>query len=239
MSRLRTALVFAGAFLAATSAVASADVPAGTSVHIGITTNALFRGVSQTSDSDFYHMGGKTGMATSTTTADDDVFATALYGGVDYQHASGFYAGAAATTVDIPGADAVLRVDGFGGYRQQLQSGLRWDAGAIVYTFPGEGDFNFWEVYAGLGYGPVGGKVWYDPVNHDTYYQATFDFDVGSGLDLSLYAGHYALDTGPDYTDFGVRISKAFGGLRVGAGLADTDIDNAIPYLYVTYRLPH
>ena len=229
---------FAGALLAAASAAAVADVPEGTSVHVGITTNPVFRGVSQASDHDFYHMGGKTGMATTPTAAADDVIAPALFGGVDYQHASGFYAGAAATTVDIPGADALLRVDGFGGYRQQLQSGLRWDAGAIVYTYPGEGDFNFWEVYAGLGYGPVGGKVWYDPVNHDTYYQATFDFNVGSGLDLSLYAGHYALDTGPDYTDYGVRISKAFGGLRVGAGLVDTDIDSAIVYAWLLYRFP-
>lgn len=50
-------------------------------------------------------------MGTSATTDSDDVFAPALYGGVDYQHASGLYAGAAATTVDIPGADALLRVD--------------------------------------------------------------------------------------------------------------------------------
>jgi uncharacterized protein (TIGR02001 family) len=234
MIRLPTA-VFAGVLLAVASAAAIADVPEGTSFHVGVTTNPVFRGVSQTSDHDYYHMGGKTGMGTSTTTADDDVFAPALFGGVDYQHASGFYAGAAATTVDIPGADALLRADGFGGFRQQLQSGLRWDAGAIAYTYPGEGDFNFWEVYVGLGYGPAGGKVWHDPVNHDTYYQATYDLDAGSGVDLSLHVGHYELDTGPDYTDYGVRVSKAFGGLRVGAGLVDTDIDNAIPYLYVLY----
>lgn len=230
--------VVAGAFLAAAATGAVAEASEGPSAHVGITTNPVFRGVSQTSNHDFYHRGGKTGMATSSSTADKDVFAPALFGGVDYQHASGFYAGAAATTVDIPGADAPLRVDGFGGYRQQFQSGLRWDAGAIVYTYPGEGDFNFWEVYTGLGYGPAGGKVWHDPVNHDTYYQATLDFDVGSGVDLSLHAGHYALDTGPDYSDFGVRVSKAFGGLRVGAGLVDTDIDNAIVYAWLLYRFP-
>jgi hypothetical protein len=59
---------------------------------------------------------------------------------------------------------------------------------------------------------------------------------MGSDIQLNLTAGHYSLDVGPDYEDYGVWLSKAFGGLTVGGGLADTSLDSAIVYLYLSYR---
>jgi uncharacterized protein (TIGR02001 family) len=197
--------------------------------------------VSQTSDQNFYHRGGMNGMTgnkhnVSTTTTDDSVFAPALYGGYDYLHSSGLYAGVYATTIDIPDFDAFARVDGSAGYFHQFDSGWRVDGGAVVYVYPGESGSSFWEVYAGAGYGPVSGKVWHDPVNDNTYIQGRLNFDMGSDIQLNLTAGHYSLDVGPDYEDYGVWLSKAFGGLTVGGGLADTSLDSAIVYLYLSYR---
>ena len=246
MTGLRRA-AFAGAFLAAasTGAVVADEVPEGASVYVGVTTNSLFRGVSQTTDQDFYHRDGMSAMtgnkhstATTTTATDDEMFAPALYGGIDYLHGSGLYASVYATSIDIPGFDAFARVDGSAGYLHRFDSGWRIDGGAVVYAYPGETGSNFWEVYAGAGFGPVSGKIWYDPVNDNSYIQGRLNFDMGSDLQLNLTAGHYSLDTGPDYEDYGVWISKAFGSLTVGGGVADTSLDSAIIYMYLSYRFP-
>jgi uncharacterized protein (TIGR02001 family) len=224
-------------------AVAADVVPEGPSAYVGVTTNNLFRGVSQTSDQEFYHSGGMGGMTgnkhsttTTTTTTDEDMFAPALYGGFDYLHGSGLYAGVYATSIDIPGFDAFARVDGSAGYFHRFDSGLRIDGGAVVYVYPGESGSSFWEVYAGAGFGPVSGKVWYDPVNDNTYIQGRLNFDMGSEVQLNLTAGHYSLDVGPDYEDYGAWLSKDFGGLTVGGGVSDTSIDSAIIYMYLSYR---
>jgi len=230
--------------LLAAGAVVADEIPQGASVYVGVTTNSLFRGVSQTSDQDFYHSGGMGGMTgnkhstTTTTTADDDMFAPALYGGFDYLHGSGLYAGVYATSIDIPGFDAFARVDGSAGYFHRFDSGWRIDGGAVVYVYPGESGSSFWEVYAGAGFGPISGKIWYDPVNDNTYIQGRLNFDIGSDVQLNLTAGHYSLDVGPDYEDYGAWISKAFGGLTVGGGVSDTSIDSVIVYMYLSYRFP-
>ena len=221
-------------------AVAADVVPEGPSAYIGVTTNNLFRGVSQTTDQEFYDRGGLSGMTgnkhSTTTTTDDDMFAPALYGGFDYLHSNGLYAGVYATSIDIPEFDAFARVDGFAGYLHRFDSGWRIDGGAVVYVYPGESGSSFWEVYAGAGFGPVSGKVWHDPVNDNTYIQGRLNFDMGSDLQLNLTAGHYSLDTGPDYEDYGAWLSKDFGGLTVGGGVSDTSIDSAIIYMYLSYR---
>jgi hypothetical protein len=195
--------------LLAAGAVVADEVPEGASVYVGVTTNSLFRGVSQTSDQDFYHrdgMGSMTGgkhTTVTTTTIDDEMFAPALYGGFDYRHSSGLYASVDATSINIPGFDAFARVDGSAGYFHRFDSGWRIDGGAVVYVYPGESGSSFWEVYAGVGYGPISGKFWHDPVNDNTYYQGQLNFDMGSAIQLYLTAGHYSLDAGPDYEDFG------------------------------------
>jgi hypothetical protein len=230
--------------VAANTAVASPDVPEGASVYVGITTNSIFRGVSQTTDQSFYHEGGMGGMTgkggkssmVNSSSVDNEVFAPAVYGGLGYFHSSGLYAGIDATSVDIPGFDAFARVDGYAGYQHQFDSGWRLNAGGIVYTYPGESGSNFWEVYLGTGYGPIDVQVWRDPVNDNTYYKGQLHYNLGSGFRVYLTAGHYSLDAGPDYSDFGVRLSRTVGGWMFGGGIADTTLDSPIPYLWVQYR---
>lgn len=237
MSSLR-GVVFVGALLVAGVAGAE-ELPEGASAYVGVTTNSIFRGVSQTADSEFYHRGGMNGMSTGTPKASDDrMFAPAVFGGLDYRDASGFYAGLAGTGVNIPQSDAVLRVDGFGGYWHRFASGLALDAGAVAYVFPGQTRDDFWEFYIGLGFGPVSGKVFHDPVNDNTYYAGALNFDIGSGVELELHAGHYARDVGPDYDDYLVGVARSFGGWRLGAAVVDTSIDDAIVYAWVRYRFP-
>jgi hypothetical protein len=241
---MRRTSLCAALLATATAAAASDEIPVGPSVYFGVTTNSIFRGVSQTTDQNFYHRGGIDSMTghgrttVSTTGVDDQVFAPAVYGGFNYLYSSGLYAGVEATSVDIPGFDAFARVDGSAGYRHNFDSGWRLNVGAIAYAYPGESGSNFWEVYAGTGYGPASVQVWHDPANHNTYYQGQLHYDIGSGVQFYLTAGHYSLDLGPDYNDFGARLSKSFGGLTVGGGVADTTLDSPIPYLWLQYRLP-
>jgi len=240
---LRQTSLCTALFVMTTAVAMGEDIPEGPSLYVGVTTNGIFRGVSQTTDQTFYHrdgmssMTGRSRMTTTTSTStDNDVFAPAVYGGFDYLHSSGLYGSVDATSVNIPGVDAFARVDGSAGYLHTFNSGWSLDVGAIAYAYPGESGSNFWEVHAGTGYGPVSVHVWHDPANHNTYYQGQLHYDIGSGVQLYLTAGHYSLDLGPSYSDFGLRLSKSFDALMIGGGIADTTLDDPIPYLWMQYR---
>lgn len=240
---LRQTSLCTALFVMTTAVAMGEDIPEGPSLYVGVTTNGIFRGVSQTTDQTFYHrdgmssMTGRSRMTTTTSTStDNDVFAPAVYGGFDYLHSSGLYGSVDATSVNIPGFDAFARVDGSAGYLHTFNSGWSLDVGAIAYAYPGESGSNFWEVHAGTGYGPVSVHVWHDPANHNTYYQGQLHYDIGSGVQLYLTAGHYSLDLGPSYSDFGLRLSKSFDALMIGGGIADTTLDDPIPYLWMQYR---
>jgi len=240
---LRRTSLYAVLFVMTTAVAMGEEIPQGPSLYIGVTTNSIFRGVSQTSDQNFYSSGGMTSMtghgrmsSSTTTTTDTDIFAPAVYGGFDYLHSSGLYVGIDATSINIPGFDAFARVDGSAGYLHNFNSGWSIDVGAVAYVYPGESGSNFWEVYGGVGYGPVSGYVWHDPDNNNTYYQGRLHFDIGSGVQLYLTAGHYSLDLGPSYDDYSIRLSKSFGGWTVGGAVVDTTLDDPIPYAWVQYR---
>lgn len=74
----------------------------------------------------------------------------ALQGGFDVSFPSGFYAGVWASSIEPVGA-AELELDLYAGYTFEA-GGLEFDFGAIVYTYPGESDTHFWEVYGSAGF---------------------------------------------------------------------------------------
>ena len=186
MTRTMTALIACG--LASPPAVMAADE---IKANVGIVSDYVFRGISQTDNN------------------------PAVQGGVDY-HQSGLYAGAWATNVDIPGSDAKARLDVYGGYKMRLSSGWNFDAGLIAYSFVRETRDNFWEIYAGAGLGPVSAKIFHDPDNNNDYLQGAWNADIGSGIKVSLGAGHWFLSHQNDYTDVMMGVSKNFGGLDLG-----------------------
>ena len=141
----------------ALSSTASAQDVVG---NVGLTTNYIFRGITQTDDG------------------------PAVSGGFDYEN-SGFYAGIWAYSVDF-GDDTTLEVDFYGGYGFSA-GGLDFDLGAIYYAYPdsqqlaGE-DQDFLEVYGGVskdfGAFALDGKLsWSD------------DFYAGTGTAIYLEAG--------------------------------------------------
>ena len=92
------------------------------SANVGLSSNYVWRGVSQTADE------------------------LAVSGGFDYAAESGFYAGVWGSNVSFNGGDAGgNEFDVYAGYANDM-----FDVGVLNYRYPGENDIDFTEVYVGF-----------------------------------------------------------------------------------------
>ena len=83
---------------------------------------------------------------------------------VAYDHASGWYAGAFGSTVQLADQSGRnLQVLSYVGYTKRVRSGLSWDVGASYSTFSGEGGYDYPEVYWGLASDHLSGRIYYAP----------------------------------------------------------------------------
>ena len=176
------------------SGVATADL----SANAAITSNYIWRGVSQTTDQ------------------------AAGQGGIDWSDKSGLYAGTWVSNVNF-GADDGYEMDVYAGFSGEAGD-LGYDLGVISYQYPVTPNFNFTEVYVsgtmkivtvGLAYtvdaasGNDGGV--FD--SGDMYLNGSLDFPAGKS-DVSVYAGTYMFDNDGgtagdvDYNHFGASIGK-------------------------------
>jgi len=136
--------------------------------NVGLFSNYIFRGISQT--------GGK----------------PALQGGFDYAHASGFYLGTWASNVswlEDFGAysRSSLEWDFYGGYKATFgDSDFFYDVGTLYYYYPGSRNPGFynantWEIYGAVGWKWVSAKFSY---NLDDYFGAR---PIGEKTDGTWY----------------------------------------------------
>ncbi|MCL7744949.1 TorF family putative porin [Guyparkeria hydrothermalis] len=199
--------------------VAAAEV----SANIGVVSNYLFRGITQTDDS------------------------AAVQGGLDYAHESGLYAGTWASTVDF-GDDTSYEIDFYAGYGGSIGD-LGYDVGYIYYAYPdAPSDIDFGEIYgsltysyltAGLAY-TVNGQADDGPFTEgDLYYYAGVDVPFGeSGYTGSLYYGYYTFDDDGDvgygdmdYGHWTASVAKDagdFGSFTMSFEMADVDDTNYV-----------
>ncbi len=155
----------------------------------------------------------------------------ALQASLDFAHESGFYAGAWASNVDFGDCcDEEVELDlylGLGGGED-----LTWDLGAIYYTYPGGEDLDFWEVYAGLGYNWLSGKVSYtsDFANLDetaVYFELNGEWELPANFGLNAHVGYSDGDGveasygQSDYFDWAVGVSYTVGHFDLGLKYAD------------------
>jgi len=131
---------------------------------------------------------------------------TALQGGLDYAHDSGFYAGTWFSTLDYGGAvddikpDTNNEIDLYGGY-SGAAGAFGYDVGLLYFYYTGEGptanDANVPEGYAGLSYGPVGlsANVALDDASWtaagDTYLNLSFEQPLPNNFTFAANAGYY------------------------------------------------
>lgn len=179
-----------------TSAAASAEL----SGNAAITSNYIWRGVTQTTDQ------------------------AAGQGGIDWGHDSGLYAGTWVSNVNFGNSDDGYEMDVYAGFGGEAGS-LGYDLGVISYQYPITPEFNFTEVYVsgtmsvvtlGLAYtvdaasGNDGGV--FD--SGDMYVNGSVDFAAGKS-DVSLFAGTYMFENDGepgvgevDYVHYGASIGK-------------------------------
>lgn len=191
------------------------------SANVAITTNYLFRGISQTGD--------------------DDV-EPALQGGFDYAHDSGFYLGTWASNVELadPNGDiADLEMDFYGGYATEV-GGIGVDVGVLYFFYPGTEDLDFIEYYGGVsgsvGPADLGLSVNFSPdyfleSGDAVYIDGSLDLPLPNGFGLGLHLGYQAIDEEDtfgtdDYLDWKVGISKSLAGMDFEVAYMDTDLDD-------------
>jgi len=228
MKKLAHALILTG--LVAMPAFAVADEtasPHSLTGNIALTSDYVFRGVSQTQNG------------------------PAIQGGFDYAHSSGFYVGTWASNVDWVSLgykeDSSMEIDLYGGYKGSLGD-FGYDVGAITYYYPGDevagaNDPDTTEVYLGASWKFLSAKYSYVVSDHfvgwgtetdptaktdgSYYVELNGNYDLGSGWGVLGHVGYQDVnDNDPaSYTDWKVGVSKNIGFGTATLAYSDTDAD--------------
>ena len=226
MKKLSYLLALSG--LVSVSAIA-AESPHSIAYNVGVTTNYLFRGVSQSQGD------------------------PAISGGVDYSHASGFYAGAWASTqkwVEDGGykADSNLELDLYGGYKGAMGD-VGYDVGLVTYYYPGDQmaapatDPDTTELYLGMSWKTLSLKYSYtvsdrfvgwsttagDKTKGSYYLDLSGSHDLGNGWGVVGHIGYQDVkdNDAASYTDYKLGVTKDVGFGTVTMAYTDTDADTA------------
>jgi uncharacterized protein (TIGR02001 family) len=208
--------------------------------NLGVTSDYLFRGVSQTH--------GK----------------PAIQAGVDYAFSNGLYVGAWAsniTWVKDNWGKGSLEIDVYGGYKGSITGDLGYDVGYITYNYPGKGDAfayyanpNTQEIYFGLSYKWLSAKYSYATSSHfigwgvgadgfgksrgSDYIELNANYDMGDGWTLIGHVGHQKVKgfiatpgvlESADYTDWKIGVSKDVGFGIVSLAYSDTTAKGNCP----------
>lgn len=162
--------------------------------NVALTTNYVFRGLSQTDDG------------------------PAIQGGFDVGK-GGFYAGTWASSVDF-GDDTTMEIDFYGGYAGSITENTSFDVGVIYYAYPDSpgipGDQDFYEVYGGVSHAfgavELGASVAYSPdfygeTDESVYTLLSGSFAPADNISLDVTYGFSEFDNdllNTDYQDFSV-----------------------------------
>ncbi|ANG61388.1 hypothetical protein A8C75_02170 [Marinobacterium aestuarii] len=201
----------------------AALVQAEISGNVSLTSDYRFRGISQSGED------------------------PALQGGLDYSHASGFFAGVWGSNVDFYAAgdaydnDESVELDIYAGYYGEIRDGISYDLSLYRYFYPGaitSADYN--ELSLGMDLGPARLAYWYaeDYFNSGedySYIEANYSLALPAELALGIHAGHsfgsYFDDPAAvgldEYNDYSLTLSGNWAGLDIALAYMNTDIDAA------------
>ncbi len=218
---LPAAAVFATAF---STAFAQEEESFPVEGNIGVTSNYVFRGVTQTGDG------------------------AAVQGGLDYAHESGLYVGTWTSNVNFAGG---TELDVYGGFSGEAEE-FGYDIGVIGYLYPeADGDANFAEVYLGLSYDMFSAGVAYtftSEVDDAAFASGDVFLYVGAGYDLAedfsigVTLGYYAFADAGDsdylYGQIDLTKSTAFGDFTFSYSQADeSDLASDDPLFFVSWGM--
>ena len=235
LSKLKLAVL--GALVVPMASVLAEEAPAAEaasdfsfSANVGLYSDYIFRGYTQTENN------------------------PALQGGFDVEHASGLYAGVWASNVDWTtntGAMSQnsLEVDLYAGFAGTFgDTGIGYDVGVLQFLYPGKDEpgadleADATELYFGVskdfGFASAG-VTYYHVISTDAwafadaegseYWSLDIDVHVGDALTASFHVGDQSFDgTGNspyDYTDWKVNVEYAINDTyALGAFYTDTDM---------------
>jgi uncharacterized protein (TIGR02001 family) len=228
MKKLIHALVLTGLVSVPALALAE-DSPHSISANVSLTSDYVFRGISQT--------GGD----------------PAIQGGFDYAHSSGFYAGTWASNVgwikDFQGYDSgSMEIDFYGGFGGSVGD-FTYDLGLIQYMYPGDRpagvpDADTTEAYVSGGWKwftvkysyYLSDEVFGIPSDGGDYWDISASLPVGeTGLTLDAHWGTFGFDnvSTADYDDWSIgasydmgKLGKLGDGFTVAVKYTDTDVDS-------------
>ncbi len=259
MRKTLLAAAIAGAFCLPSVVMAQAAAPAAAepasphtfAPNIGVVTDYLFRGISQSK-------GG-----------------AALQGGIDYSHSSGLYAGVWGSTItwvkQYLGSGST-EIDIYGGYKNSIaDTDWGYDVGLIAYNYGGKGAItgaagfagfsplynpNTTEVYGALSYkwltlkyshtisknfigwvpyrpGVAGSFDYSQSTRGSNYLELNAAYDLGDGWGISGHIGGQKVRniqaipgvfTDASYTDWNIGVTKDVGFGVIGLTYSDTDV---------------
>jgi uncharacterized protein (TIGR02001 family) len=230
MKKLVHALVLTGLVAVPALATAAEESPHSLSGNITLTSDYVFRGVSQT-------QGGP-----------------AIQGGFDYSHASGFYVGTWASNVEWVSTGAApykennsMEIDLYGGYRGSMGD-VGYDVGVVTYYYPGDQiststDPDTTELYIGASWSFLSAKYSYTASDRfvgwstsaggktkgSYYVELNANYDLGDGWGVMGHVGYQDVKDNDlaSYTDWKLGVSKDVGFGTVSLAYTDTDADTA------------
>ena len=191
--------VLATLVLGSTSKVCAEEPQTALTANLAISTDYLFRFVSQTMEE------------------------PALSGGLDWSADNGFYLGVWGSNVDF-GDDAHLEMDFYGGYAHKFESGWSVDAGVIDYEyFDDKTNDNILEVFGSVGWGPASFSVYYE-VEHGGYYwfEGSLEHGIGS-VGLTATVGRLEPDQGSGYSGWSLAAGLPVSEFDLSLTWADTN----------------
>ncbi len=233
------------ASLSAPGLALAADAPAtppAVTANVGLVTNYLYRGISQT--------GTK----------------PAVQGGFDYAHASGFYAGVWGSSIswisdEGLAANAGLELDTYFGFKNSFATDYSYDVGFLRYNYPGKyidpmptilakADTN--EIYGLIGWKWVTLKYSYSlgdtfgisEAKGTSYIDLSASYPVAdTGVTLGAHYGKQtykgsSTDTlvaggaDPTYSDYKLSVSKDFSGYALGLAYSSTNAKKGAGQFY-------
>ena len=215
MNTKMTTLAAAVLMTASPLAISTAAAEVTFSGNVALTTDYVYRGISQTDSG------------------------AAIQGGFDLEHSSGFYAGIWASNLDF-GDDADIEIDYYAGIGGEFSNKIGWDVGAIYYSYPDSdaadaGDYDFTEVYGSLSYdfGPAavtGGLAYssdfFGSTDNSLYASVDVDVPLPSDFSLGLHYGSQDIDDATNYNDWKIGLSKSLGGFDFALDYTDTDLND-------------
>lgn len=208
--------VIGGALLAAFSSAYAAD-PVAFSANVALTSDYVWRGVSQTYED------------------------PAIQGGFDMEHASGFSMGTWASNVkfgedaDFEADDgASIEIDLYADYSMELSKDMSVNAGYVHYFYPGadsDDDLDFGEFNLGFSFNMFSLSYAYGPdVGGEETHYIGLGMEYGLPYEYTLGAsiGYYDWESeNADYTNWMLSVGKSVGGFDFSIAYTDTDIDGA------------